>query len=136
MSQPLTHTTVKKDLHKINDFLHNVLTQTLILLVHAVCYQSKHVHSHFLFCSQQDGSRHAAVGALRAPMETIFVRGITEGSAAERAGLQRGDRLVAVNSKPLSGLSYQQVVQLIQQSPPYLHLLVVPQQDDVLQKVR
>lgn len=75
------------------------------------------------------------MGALCAPMETIFVRSVAEDSPAEKAGLQCGDRLVAVNGQPLSGLSYQQTVQLIQHSPPYLHLLVVPQKDDVLQKV-
>jgi hypothetical protein len=33
------------------------------------------------------------------------------------------------------GLNYAQVVQLIQQSETYLHLLVVPKEDDLLQRV-
>lgn len=69
-------------------------------------------------------------------METIFVKQVYEGSPAQNAGLHHGDRLVAVNGVSLAGKSYQQVVQLIQHSPPYLHLLVVPKEDDVLQKVR
>lgn len=84
------------------------------------------------FVLQQDG-RYAAVGALREPMETIFVKHVSERS--QNAGLHHGDRLVAVNGVSLNGKSYQQVVQLIQNSPPYLHLLVVPKEDDVLQKV-
>ncbi|KAF5295367.1 hypothetical protein FQR65_LT01557 [Abscondita terminalis] len=79
-------------------------------------------------------SRHAAVGALLAPMDTIFVKNVSPYSPAEQAGLQHGDRIVAVNGVLVNDTSYKQVVQLIQRSPEYLHLLVVPKEDDVLQK--
>nr|CAH7720276.1 unnamed protein product [Callosobruchus chinensis] len=82
---------------------------------------------------QYDG-RHAAVGALLAPMDTIFVKQVRERSAARRAGLQQGDRLVAVNGVPVKDKEYSQVVQLVQNSPEYLHLLVVPKEEDVLQR--
>uniref|UniRef100_A0AAR5PNQ3 PDZ domain-containing protein n=1 Tax=Dendroctonus ponderosae TaxID=77166 RepID=A0AAR5PNQ3_DENPD len=82
----------------------------------------------------EDDGRHAACGALLAPMETIFVRQVRNGTAAQQAGLQRGDRLVAVNNVATAGRSYQQVVQLISNSPEYLHLLVVPKEEDVLQR--
>nr|XP_023020694.1 uncharacterized protein LOC111509223 [Leptinotarsa decemlineata] len=78
--------------------------------------------------------RHAAVGALLAPMETIFVKQVKERGPARQAGLQRGDRLIAVNGIPVKDHTYSQVVQFIVNSPEYLHLLVVPKEDDVLQK--
>ncbi|KAG5897664.1 hypothetical protein JTB14_024491 [Gonioctena quinquepunctata] len=82
---------------------------------------------------QYDG-RHAAVGALLAPMDTIFVKHVKERGPARQAGLQKGDRLVAVNGISVKDKPYSQVVQLIVNSPEYLHLLVVPKEDDVLQK--
>ncbi|CAH1122196.1 unnamed protein product [Ceutorhynchus assimilis] len=82
----------------------------------------------------EDDGRHAACGALLAPMDTIFVRHVRDRSSAKQAGLQRGDRLVAVNGVPTAGRTYQQVVQLITNSPEYLHLLVVPKEEDVLQR--
>lgn len=62
------------------------------------------------------------------------MRQVHDGSAAQRAGLQQGDRLLAVNNLSAAGRSYQQVVQLIANSPEYLHLLVVPKEEDVLQR--
>ncbi|KAK5645164.1 hypothetical protein RI129_006464 [Pyrocoelia pectoralis] len=79
-------------------------------------------------------SRHAAAGTLLAPMDTIFVKNVFPHSPAEKAGLQHGDRIVAVNGDLVNDKSYKQVVQLIQHSPEYLHLLVVSKEDDVLQK--
>nr|CAH7720282.1 unnamed protein product [Callosobruchus chinensis] len=67
-------------------------------------------------------------------MDTIFVKQVRERSAARRAGLQQGDRLVAVNGVPVKDKEYSQVVQLVQNSPEYLHLLVVPKEEDVLQR--
>ncbi|XP_066248051.1 rho GTPase-activating protein 23 isoform X2 [Euwallacea similis] len=81
-----------------------------------------------------DDGRHAACGALNAPMDTIFVKDVRERSPAKQAGLQRGDRIVAVNNIVTAGRTYQQVVQLISNSPEYLHLLVVPKEEDVLQR--
>ncbi|XP_057657175.1 rho GTPase-activating protein 21-B isoform X20 [Diorhabda carinulata] len=78
--------------------------------------------------------RHAAVGALLAPMDTIFVKHVKDRSSAKLAGLQKGDRLVAVNGIPVKDKTYSQVVQLIVNSPEYLHLLVVPKEEDVLQR--
>lgn len=86
------------------------------------------------FQEQYDG-RHAAVGALLAPMDTIFVKSVKDRSPAKQAGLQQGDRLIAVNGVRVSDKSYSQVVQLIVNSPEYLHLLVVPKEEDVLQRV-
>ncbi|XP_065174291.1 rho GTPase-activating protein 21-B isoform X10 [Atheta coriaria] len=83
--------------------------------------------------AETDG-RHAAVGALLTPMDTIFVRYVAQGGPAEQAGLQRGDRILYVNGESVSTLTYSQVVHKIQTSPPYLHLLVVPKEEDVLQK--
>ncbi|XP_031352150.1 uncharacterized protein LOC116177335 isoform X3 [Photinus pyralis] len=79
-------------------------------------------------------NRHAAAGTLLAPMDTIFVKNVFPNSPAEQAGLQHGDRIVAVNGDLVNDKSYKQVVQLIQHSPEYLHLLVVSKEDDVLQK--
>lgn len=75
------------------------------------------------------------MGALSAPMDTIFVKHVKEGGPAKQAGLQCGDRLVGVNRIPVTDKSYSEVVQLIQNSPEYLHLLVVPKEDDILQRV-
>lgn len=88
----------------------------------------------FLFSKDYDG-RHAAVGALSAPMDTIFVKHVKDRSPAKAAGLQCGDRLVGVNRVAVTDKTYAQVVQLIQNSPEYLHLLVVPKEDDILQRV-
>lgn len=85
---------------------------------------------------QESDGRHAAVGALLSPMDTIFVKHVKDRSPAKQAGLQRGDRLVAVNGVPVKDKPYSQVVQLVQNSPEYLHLLVVPKEEDVLQRVR
>ncbi|KAJ8912112.1 hypothetical protein NQ315_005448, partial [Exocentrus adspersus] len=83
--------------------------------------------------TESDG-RHAAVGALLSPMETIFVKHVKDRSPAKQAGLQRGDRLLAVNGVLVKDKPYSQVVQLILNSPEYLHLLVVPKEEDVLQR--
>ncbi|CAH1110589.1 unnamed protein product [Psylliodes chrysocephalus] len=67
-------------------------------------------------------------------MDTIFVKHVKERSPARQAGLQKGDRLVAVNGIAVKDKPYSQVVQLIVNSPEYLHLLVVPKEEDVLQR--
>uniref|UniRef100_A0A2R5L4R0 Putative spectrin beta non-erythrocytic 2 n=1 Tax=Ornithodoros turicata TaxID=34597 RepID=A0A2R5L4R0_9ACAR len=66
-------------------------------------------------------------------MDTIFVREVKPGSPAEKAGLVTGDRIVSINSQPVTGKSYQQVIDLIHKSDPSLELLVVPKEDDILQ---
>ncbi|PSN52317.1 hypothetical protein C0J52_08535 [Blattella germanica] len=43
------------------------------------------------------------------------------------------DRIISVNGENITGRTYAQVVQLIQQSGNFLHLLVVPKEDDILQ---
>lgn len=63
------------------------------------------------------------------------MKNVAEGGPAKQAGLQKGDRLIAVNGTSVGDKSYSQVVRLIQRSPDYLHLLVVPKEDDVLQQV-
>ena len=47
-----------------------------------------------------------------------------------------GDRIVSVNGDSVIGKSYNQVVQLIKVTQLTLHLIVVPQEDDILQMVR
>lgn len=66
-------------------------------------------------------------------MDTIFVINVRDPSPAKEAGLQQGDRLVAVNNIPVT--SYTEAVKLIVQSPEYLHLLIVPKEEDVIQRV-
>ena len=66
-------------------------------------------------------------------MDTIFVKFIKEGGPATLAGLQVGDRLISVNRESLAGLTYAQVVQLIQNTKGMLRLVVVPEKDDILQ---
>lgn len=68
-------------------------------------------------------------------METIFVKQVVEGGPAEQAGLKTGDRLVAVNGVPVTDKPYSEVIQFIQRSPDYLHLLVISKEEDILQKV-
>nr|CAD7428275.1 unnamed protein product [Timema monikensis] len=72
--------------------------------------------------------------ALDEPMDTIFVKNVRESSPAHAAGLSTGDRIIAVNGQTITSYTYAQVVQLIQQSDTYLHLLVVPKEDDILQR--
>uniref|UniRef100_A0A147BSQ5 Putative rho gtpase-activating protein 21 isoform x3 n=1 Tax=Ixodes ricinus TaxID=34613 RepID=A0A147BSQ5_IXORI len=66
-------------------------------------------------------------------MDTIFVREVRPGSAADRAGLVTGDRIVSINGQPVTGRSYGQVIELIHKCGPSLQLLVVPKEDDILQ---
>ncbi|KAH9371173.1 hypothetical protein HPB48_005643 [Haemaphysalis longicornis] len=46
-------------------------------------------------------------------MDTIFVREVQPASAADRAGLVTGDRIVSINGQPVTGRSYAQIVDLI-----------------------
>lgn len=82
----------------------------------------------------EDDGRYAQSGSLFKPMDTIFVKEV-HGQAARQAGLRNGDRIVAVNNVPTANLSYPEVVQRISNSPQYLHLLVVPKEEDVLQRL-
>ena len=68
-------------------------------------------------------------------MDTIFVKSVKDRGPAVQAGLNIGDRIVSVNGETVSGLSYAQVVQMIQKSRDSLFLVVVPRQDDILQVV-
>lgn len=74
-------------------------------------------------------------GALDEPMDTIFVKQVKPGSPADQAGLRTGDRVVSVNGETVNGHSYAGVVHRIHTSGATLHLLVVPQEDDILQLV-
>ncbi|XP_014665451.1 PREDICTED: uncharacterized protein LOC106807587 [Priapulus caudatus] len=67
------------------------------------------------------------------PVDTIFVKQVKEEGSAERAGLQTGDRIVAVNTEPVTGKTYAQVIDLIQSCETDLTLLVVPKDVDILQ---
>ncbi|KFB41993.1 hypothetical protein ZHAS_00009569 [Anopheles sinensis] len=77
----------------------------------------------------------AAVGVLNfaQPMDTVFVKKVHPNSAAHRAGLQEGDRLLAVNGLTVAAIPYSQVVATIQQTPKTLTLQVVPKNYDILQ---
>ncbi|XP_069677566.1 uncharacterized protein RhoGAP19D isoform X4 [Periplaneta americana] len=79
------------------------------------------------------GGQGPGSAALDEPMDTIFVKNVRENSSAHAAGLATGDRIISVNGQTITGHTYAQVVQLIQQSGNFLHLLVVPKEDDILQ---
>ncbi|KAL0893638.1 hypothetical protein ABMA27_013802 [Loxostege sticticalis] len=83
-------------------------------------------------------ARHLAVGAVGAPMDTIFVRSVRPGGPAAAAGLRAGDRVLAVNGEPVacgrSRAPYARVVQLAQREPRTLKLTVVPRDHDLLQR--
>ncbi|XP_076169211.1 rho GTPase activating protein at 19D isoform X3 [Ptiloglossa arizonensis] len=68
------------------------------------------------------------------PMDTIFVKQVRDNSPAAEAGLRTGDRVVSVDGKPTRGEQYAKVVQRIQQAGPWLRLLVVSKEDDILQR--
>uniref|UniRef100_A0A182SQD6 PDZ domain-containing protein n=1 Tax=Anopheles maculatus TaxID=74869 RepID=A0A182SQD6_9DIPT len=67
------------------------------------------------------------------PMDTVFVKKVHQNSPAHLAGLQEGDRLLAVNGVPVTSIPYSQVVATIQQTPKTLTLQVVPKNYDILQ---
>lgn len=69
------------------------------------------------------------------PMDTIFVKQVRTNSAAAAAGLKTGDRIVSVDGVPTRGEQYSSVIQRIQQTGPWLRLLVVSKEDDILQRV-
>lgn len=69
------------------------------------------------------------------PMDTIFVKQVRANSPAAEAGLRTGDRVVSVDGVPTRGEQYASVVQRIQQAGPWLRLLVVSKEDDILQRV-
>ncbi|XP_047527565.1 rho GTPase-activating protein 21 isoform X4 [Vanessa atalanta] len=85
-----------------------------------------------------EDARHLAVGAVGAPMDTIFVRSVRPGGPAAAAGLRAGDRVLAVNGEPVacgrSRAPYARVVQLAQREPRTLRLTVVPRDHDLLQR--
>ncbi|XP_035738298.1 uncharacterized protein LOC118448747 isoform X4 [Vespa mandarinia] len=68
------------------------------------------------------------------PMDTIFVKQVRVNSPAAEAGLRTGDRVVSVDGIPTRGEQYASVVQRIQQAGPWLRLLVVSKEDDILQR--
>ncbi|XP_055589665.1 uncharacterized protein LOC129741867 isoform X2 [Uranotaenia lowii] len=67
------------------------------------------------------------------PMDTVFVKKVHPNSSAFLAGLQEGDRLLAVNGIAVTSIPYAQVVATIQQTPKTLTLQVVPKNYDLLQ---
>ena len=69
------------------------------------------------------------------PMDTVFVKKVHPNTPAYLAGLQEGDRLLAVNGVPVTSIPYSQVVATIQQTPKTLTLQVVPKNYDILQTV-
>jgi len=75
-------------------------------------------------CSSSNVEEAGRAAVLRQPMETIFVKEVKDGGPACLAGLQVGDRLIAVNSDHVGNKSYSQVVALIKTryTHPSLHL--------------
>ncbi|XP_026180154.1 rho GTPase-activating protein 23 isoform X4 [Mastacembelus armatus] len=69
------------------------------------------------------------------PMDTIFVKNVREKGPAHQAGLCTGDRLVKVNGESILGMTYSQVIALIQNSESVLELSIMPKDEDVLQLV-
>ncbi|ESO84572.1 hypothetical protein LOTGIDRAFT_131987, partial [Lottia gigantea] len=69
------------------------------------------------------------------PMDTIFVRTVNNGGPADQSGLNIGDKILSVNGESVNGKSYQQVLDLIQQSEHSVRLLVIPRNEDILQMV-
>ncbi|KAI8737865.1 rho GTPase-activating protein 21 isoform X1 [Biomphalaria glabrata] len=67
------------------------------------------------------------------PQDTIFVKSVKEASPAYYAGLNTGDRIIAVNGDSISGKSYRDVIAAIHHSGSTLKLLVVPKDEDILQ---
>nr|XP_033774320.1 rho GTPase-activating protein 23 isoform X2 [Geotrypetes seraphini] len=67
------------------------------------------------------------------PMDTIFVKNVKEGGPAHLAGLCTGDRLVKVNGESIIGMTYSQVIALIQNSEDALELSIMPKDEDILQ---
>ncbi|EZA53358.1 Rho GTPase-activating protein [Ooceraea biroi] len=67
-------------------------------------------------------------------MDTIFVKQVRANSPAAEAGLRTGDRVVSVDGTPTRGEQYSSVVQRIHQAGPWLRLLVVSKEDDILQR--
>lgn len=61
-----------------------------------------------------------------------FVRSVDPGSAAERADIRPGDRLVEVNGVNIDGLRHSEVVAIIRAGGEETHLLVVDQETDEL----
>ncbi|XP_029920804.1 Na(+)/H(+) exchange regulatory cofactor NHE-RF2 [Myripristis murdjan] len=61
-----------------------------------------------------------------------FVRSVDPGSAAERADIRPGDRLVEVNGVNIEGLRHSEVVAIIREGGQETHLLVVDQETDEL----
>lgn len=68
-------------------------------------------------------------------MDTVFVKEVRPYGPAHYAGLNTGDRLLAVNEMPVAGTPYARVVAAIQQTPTTLTLQVVPKECDILQRV-
>ncbi|KAJ8251040.1 hypothetical protein GJAV_G00216570 [Gymnothorax javanicus] len=67
------------------------------------------------------------------PMDTIFVKSVRERGPAHQAGLCTGDRLVKVNGRSVLGMTYSEVIALIQSSENFLELSIMPKDEDVLQ---
>ncbi|XP_055524820.1 uncharacterized protein LOC129718254 isoform X4 [Wyeomyia smithii] len=97
---------------------------------------------HFIVYPPPEATSDPNVGRLAAavgmpnfaqPMESVFVKKVHPNSQAFLAGLQEGDRLLAVNSISVASLPYAQVVATIQQTPKTLTLQVVPKNYDILQ---
>uniref|UniRef100_A0A182TZ78 PDZ domain-containing protein n=1 Tax=Anopheles melas TaxID=34690 RepID=A0A182TZ78_9DIPT len=95
---------------------------------------------HFIVYPPESLTEHAinpltAAGVLNfaQPMDTVFVKKVHPNTPAYLAGLQEGDRLLAVNGVPVTSIPYSQVVATIQQTPKTLTLQVVPKNYDILQ---
>ncbi|XP_031556486.1 uncharacterized protein LOC116293222 isoform X2 [Actinia tenebrosa] len=69
------------------------------------------------------------------PIDTVFVRQVSPGGPADKAGLSSGDQVVSVNGLQVVNKSYHQVIEMIQKSQDSVELGIVPKEECVLQMV-
>lgn len=69
------------------------------------------------------------------PLDTFFIKTVTPGSTADRAGLRSGDRIVSINGELIGGKTFKDIIEIIQYCTGDLKVGVVPRNEDILQLV-
>ncbi|KAH7722367.1 PX domain-containing protein [Aphelenchoides avenae] len=80
----------------------------------------------------EGGQLRSINGELYAPLQ--HVSAVLSGGAAEKAGLLRGDRILAVNSVNVEGATHRRVVELIKDGGDHLRLLVISVDSDEVER--